>query len=212
MLRGFADSPRILDLGCGNGEVWRFLSKTGKPCQYMGLDFSPELLGIARQTASHSEQQRGSDISSSAVFWERNLSSPDWDDDLPEASFEIVLAFAVLHHLPGNLLRKQFLTKVHRLLAPGRKFYFSVWQFLNSPRLKARIQEWEQVGLSASQVEPGDYLLDWRQGGTGFRYVHHFSQDELGKFAEECGYRISDTYLSDGEGGKLSLYQLWERV
>jgi hypothetical protein len=32
------------------------------------------------------------------------------------------------------------------------------------------------VGLSANDVDPGDYLLDWRSGGEGLRYIHHFSE------------------------------------
>ncbi|MBN2550334.1 MAG: class I SAM-dependent methyltransferase [Anaerolineales bacterium] len=217
VLKGLADHARILDLGCGNGEVWRYLSKMSRSCQYVGLDSSAELLAIARQAAADhnhnpSKSLSGASSSSIAHFFERDLSDPDWDADLPEASFEVILAFAVLHHLPGKQLHKQLLVKVHRLLSPGGCFYFSVWQFLNSPRLKARIQEWERAGLSSSQVEPGDYLLDWRQGGSGIRYVHHFSQDELAKLADECGYRVSDAFFSDGEGGKLGLYQWWERV
>ncbi len=103
-------------------------------------------------------------------------------------AYDFVLAFAVLHHLPGEQTVIQVLQQIHRLLAPGGKFIFSVWQFLNSPRLRKRIQDWSEIGLSTSQVEQGDYLLDWRQGGHGLRYVHHFTADELEKLASRCGF------------------------
>jgi hypothetical protein len=103
----------------------------------------------------------------------------------------------------------QFLKQVHRLLKSNGHFIFSVWQFLNSPRLTARIQDWNTVGLSEDQVDPGDYLLDWRYGGHGLRYVHHYSQKELLEIAEVCGFRVYDSFLSDGKGNNLSLYQDW---
>ncbi len=59
-------------------------------------------------------------------------------------------------------------------------------------------------------MDPGDYLLDWRRGGEGLRYVHHFSPEELAELAAETGFRVLETFWSDGEGGNLGLYQVWE--
>jgi hypothetical protein len=87
----------------------------------------------------------------------------------------------------------------------------SAWQFLSSSRLKSRIQPWETIGLSASDVDPGDYLLDWKRDGHGFRYAHQFTPHELADLAENCGFRVVDSFLSDGNGGKLGLYQLWQK-
>jgi hypothetical protein len=76
--------------------------------------------------------------------------------------------------------------------------------------LRERIQSWELIGLSPGDVEPGDYLLDWRSGGTGLRYVHHFNEEELSRLAQESGFDVIETFYSDGEGGKLGLYQVWK--
>jgi hypothetical protein len=72
------------------------------------------------------------------------------------------------------------------------------------------VHPWNTIGLSESDVDPGDYLLDWRQGGQGVRYVHHFSQAELEELAEAAGYEVIESYLSDGENGRLGLYQVWQ--
>jgi hypothetical protein len=58
-------------------------------------------------------------------------------------------------------------------------------------------------------VDAGDYLLDWRQGGSGLRYVHHFDEAELSALAATTGFRVLETFYSDGEGGRLGLYQVW---
>ncbi|HBY06444.1 MAG TPA: hypothetical protein DEH22_01125, partial [Chloroflexi bacterium] len=99
---------------------------------------------------------------------------------------------------------------VRGLLPPGGQFIHSNWQFLNSARLRQRVHPWPEIGLSEAEVEPGDYLLDWRRGGFGLRYVHHFSENELHTLADETGFRIIESFFSDGESGNLGLYQVWE--
>jgi hypothetical protein len=53
-------------------------------------------------------------------------------------------------------------------------------------------------------------LLDWRSGGTGLRYVHHFSEGELITLAESSGFAVVETFYSDGKEGNLAIYQVWE--
>jgi hypothetical protein len=99
---------------------------------------------------------------------------------------------------------------VRNHLASNGKFILSNWQFLNSAKLWARIQPWERIGLTSADVDAGDYLLDWRRGGEGLRYVHQFKEEELAGLAHESGFEIVASFYSDGEGGKLGLYQVWE--
>lgn len=203
ILESLPTSSHILDLGCGNGELARALAERGQRGLYVGIDFSPDLIDEANRRSGFQPPEF------TCQFKHADLADPGWDATIPRGPFEAVLAFAVLHHLPGNELRTQTLLKVRCLLANGGRFIHSEWQFLNSPRLSQRIQPWENVGLDTSQVDPGDFLLDWRQGGNGIRYVHHYRLDELANLAESTGYQIVDSFLSDGEGGNLGLYQVW---
>ena len=41
---------RVLDLGCGNGQLLEALRAAGNPCRYTGVDFSDALLAAARET------------------------------------------------------------------------------------------------------------------------------------------------------------------
>jgi len=191
-------STSLLDLGCGNGELARQLAHRGHTGQYTGLDFSPVLL-----------EQAAAGQLPNFHFFQADLASPDWEASLARAAYDAILAFAVLHHLPGVELRLQVLSKVRSLLSSGGRFIHSEWQFLNSPRLNARVQPWEAIGLSQQEVDPGDYLLDWRQGGQGLRYVHHYSEPELKELAIEAGFEVFDSFLSDGENNRLGIYQVW---
>jgi hypothetical protein len=169
----------------------------------VGLDQSQALLKVARQRVQDNPKAR---------FYQVDLVFPGWQENLPQPEFSAILCFAVLHHIPGEGLRRAFLEKVHECLALSGSFFHSEWQFLNSERLRARLQPWDRIGLSPEQVEPGDYLLDWREGGLGFRYVHHFTPEQLVRLAEETGFAIVESFLSDGEENKLGLYQVWKRV
>lgn len=200
ILETLPQDARILDLGCGNGTVARELSRRGFNGIYIGLEFIPEFLEMARANLGGQ---------ANFIFLDRDLSKPEWTYDLPAGGFDAILAFAVFHHLPGRMIRQRVLTEARGLLSNSGQLALSVWQFLNSKRLRDRLQAWEQVGLTQEQVDVGDYLLDWREGGYGLRYVHYFTPEELASLAHECGYSVQETFHSDGEGGMLGLYQIW---
>ncbi len=191
----------ILDLGCGNGELARVLAERGFRSTYLGIDFSSELLNVAR---------KGVDDHPNFSFIQRNLAVPNDGWEVSVKKFDIVLSFAAMHHIPGKESHLQILQSVRNLLMSEGCFIHSNWQFLNSERLRKRIHPWSEVGLTNEDVDPGDYLLDWRRGGFGLRYVHHFSESELITLAEETGFSVVETFYSDGETGDLGLYQIWK--
>jgi SAM-dependent methyltransferase len=213
VLRVLQDIPsqvNILDLGCGNGELAQTLAQGGFRGRYVGLDFSAELLAVARQGVA--------DFTNFS-FIQGNLADLGWHSvlihDQPagesgqQSGFDVIFAFAALHHLPGRETHLQILKTIRSLLASEGRFIHSNWQFLKSERLRQRLHPWSETGLTEADVEPGDYLLDWRRGGFGLRYVHHFSETELITLAKETGFRVIETFYSDGESGNLGLYQVW---
>jgi tRNA (uracil-5-)-methyltransferase TRM9 len=191
----------ILDLGCGNAELARELAKRGQRGSYLGVDFSLPLLRDAESLPENF----------SARFVQADLTQLSRiKDQLSIAGgWSVVTAFAVLHHIPSHEIRLNLLRIVRLLVKDDGLLIHSNWQFLNSERLKARIQAWEAAAIPASAVDSRDYLLDWRSGGKGLRYVHHFDQKELDELAQASGFQVFDTFYSDGEGGRLGLYQIW---
>ena len=202
VLKMLTGDESILDLGCGNGELARELAKRGHRGSYLGVDFSLPLLRDAEpQPEGYSVKFMQADLTELSV---NNIQSSVTD------RWSLITAFAVLHHIPSTDLRLNILRSVRELIEDDGRFIHSNWQFLKSEKLKARIQPWESVAISQSEVDAGDYLLDWRDGGVGLRYVHHFDESELEELAEVTGFQIIDVFYSDGDGGRLGLYQVWK--
>lgn len=99
-----AAGTRVLDCGCGEGYGTALLAE--RATLSVGLDREPEVVAYA--TAKYREADRAAFVAASA-------------DQLPfaEASFDVIVCFQVLEHLPDPLA---FLHEVRRLLAPGGVF------------------------------------------------------------------------------------------
>ena len=188
----------ILDVGCGDGRVLAASRRHEPASHYMGLDFSRQLLD---QTPT----------SPRCDFIYTNLTSPDWSTVLPNR-FDAAICFSVLHHIPGRHRRIRLLREINTALKPGARCALSVWQFLQLSRLRRKIVPWEQIGLTETAVDPGDYLLDWRRGGHGLRYVHHFQPLELHALCTHAGFKVDKSFHSDGENNALGFYMLLRTV
>ena len=191
----------VLDLGCGNGFFLRELHNSGNQAALLGVDFSLPMLHEAESTPEVGFL--AADITNLASVRGRLETANGWN---------VITMFAALHHIPSNEIRLDILRTVKSLLAPEGRFILSNWQFLNSDKLKARIQPWSRVGLSDNNVDDGDYLLDWRSGGEGLRYAHQFSAEELAGLAGQVQMKVEAEFLSDGENGRLGLYQIWRGI
>lgn len=185
--------PRLLDMGCGEGRLGRFLLGQGAVDHYTGLDFSRPLLERAQAaTPGHFEQ--------------RDLTRPDCLLGL--GLFEAICCLAVLQHIPGRDNRLHLLQAMKDHLAPAGRIILANWQFLDSPRQRRKIREWAPAGIAPSEVEANDYLLTWQRGGFGLRYVGYIDQEETSQLANQAGLTIIHQFRSDGQEGNLSLYTI----
>ena len=206
----------VLDLGCAHGVLASELQVRGFSGRYVGLDSSRPLLKLVSEQLQPPRYQFGLveldqeqwPATAQSLLSQGSAAGPADAGDWP--AFDWVFAFAVFHHLPTADLRRSTAHAINGLLSPEGRVAVSVWDFLASPRLRGRILPWKTVDLIEEEVDEGDYLVDWREGGRGTRYVHHFTDDELHGLADESGYRVVQEYRSDGESSRLGLYQIWE--
>ena len=194
----------VLDVGCGNGTLARALAENGFGGRYLGVDMSQGLLSSAYSLM-------GEPMKGTYHFQNVDLSVGDWSAVVPGAPFDFLVSFAVLHHLPGKAFRQRIAEAFTALVSPASRVAVSVWQWQSSPRLRKRVLPWSTVGLESEDVDPGDVLLEWRAGDVlGLRYVHTFSESSLSQLAGAAGFKVLETFYSDGKTGDLALYQVWQ--
>jgi 2-polyprenyl-3-methyl-5-hydroxy-6-metoxy-1,4-benzoquinol methylase len=145
-------------------------------------------------------------VNLAAQFIQADLAQPNWANDLAGERFDLVVCFAVLHHLPGYALRVQVMQALATHMATEGLLILSNWQFLTSQRFAQKQIDWQTVGLTAAEVEPGDALLPWQQGGYAVRYVHQVDEAEMQRLAAEAGLRVIAHFWADGKEGNLNLY------
>lgn len=195
----FPPACQVLDLGCGNGRFTRFLDQRLQQVRYLGLDASAELLDIARRQTSGLIRTR-------AEFRQADLSDAAWEGAVSAGGWDAVVCLAALHHIPGLTQRLAFVAAAARLLSANGVFILSTWRFSHNARMRRKILPWTVVDLAADSVEAGDYLLDWRQDGVGYRYVHELDEAEIEMLAVQAGLRVVEQFHADGREGDLSLY------
>jgi demethylmenaquinone methyltransferase/2-methoxy-6-polyprenyl-1,4-benzoquinol methylase/phosphoethanolamine N-methyltransferase len=106
-LAGLQPGDSLLDVGCGPGSVTIPAKKRlGTNGRAAGIDPSPEMIARARQNAA----QKGLDIDFRVGVIE--------DLPFPDATFDVVTASLMIHHLPGDL-KASGLAEVYRVLKPG---------------------------------------------------------------------------------------------
>jgi ubiquinone/menaquinone biosynthesis C-methylase UbiE len=100
---------RVLDIGCGTGELAAMLAKSSWPVEAVGLDYVPAMCSQARQKAAgHGLGPRARFIAGDSEF-------------LPFAagSFDVITCSNSFHHYPHQ---QAVVHEVRRLLRPGGMF------------------------------------------------------------------------------------------
>lgn len=135
-----------------------------------------------------------------AAFEERDIV-----ENPPDAgSYDLVVLFGVLHHVPGFARRQDLLRRLAARVKPGGLLMFAAWRFYEYDRFRERIIPWP----ADIEVEPHDYLLDWRRGQPALRYCHYIDDAEQNSLVDACGLRLVMTYRADGQDGRANAYSL----
>jgi len=191
-----SDGVKLLDLGCGNGRLALRLDREKISVSYIGVDTTPALIELA-------QAPRLKHVT--AIFRVGDITQRDWTRLVPDAPFDLIVALAVLHHIPSIELRTQVLKDIRGLLNPNGKLLMTNWKFDANARLQKKIVPWSAVGIDEASLEPGDALIAWQRGGMGHRYVHLIAPEEMERMAHEAGFKIEKQFYADAG---MNLYSI----
>ena len=194
---------QVLDLGCGSGRIAHLLDQERPGGDYLGLDFSAELIRLARESAVELDRI-------GIKFDLIDLTQRNWARRLAGQRYDTIFLLAVLHHIPGYENRQAILRDLREHLAHGGSLVLSAWQFTTNARMRRKIVSWDRVGMDPAGLEKGDYLLDWKRDGLGYRYCHLVDETELAQLASGSGLVLRDSWRADGKEGDLSLFAVLE--
>jgi tRNA (cmo5U34)-methyltransferase len=137
-----AGAPRILDLGTGAGRLVLLAKKVRPNARFVGLDFSPTMLGAMRNTI-------GGDESVTIV-------EHDFDTKLPSmGQFDAVISSFAIHHVVHERKRALY-REIFEILAPGG--VFCNLEHVASPTPGVHERFLEAIGWP--DEDPSNKLLD----------------------------------------------------
>ncbi len=137
---------RVLDIGCGAGNNTINLLR-----RYEG-DFACDLNDLSRPMLDRAAQRVRAATTGTVSLFHGDFRTAD----LPEASYDVILAAAVLHHLRDDADWTDAFTKIHRLLRPGGSFWVTDLVSHETPAVHDLMQR-----------RYGDYLVG--HGGHDYR-------------------------------------------
>ena len=164
------DNFKILDLGCGNGRLLKSLEQADKKLNYLGVDFSTQLIEQAK--ASHPQ----------AKFITADMSDLSFSPD----TFDIVFLIASFHHLPSKAERLELLFRINRWLKPGGLLFMTNWNLWQKKYWRYALENfWSKKSWN-------DFFIPWttNSGGTVWRYYHSFSTGELISLFKTTGFDL----------------------
>ena len=160
---------RVLEIGCGQGAGARIICDLLGPEKYVGIDLDPRMIRRANRKAGNLPN---------ATFVEGDVS----DLRFPDASFDLVVDFAILHHVPDW---RNALAEVHRTLRVGGEFLFE----------DLPLETWEHgIGIPCRKI-------------ADHPYDQMFRKDEFVDELVELGFTVTTR-----ENRPLGLYYFWGRA
>ena len=193
-----------LDVGCGNGRFAAFLhGNLESPLLYHGMDNNAALL-------DHAAQDLGALPRLTVTLEQRDvvMTPPD------HGEYDLVVLFGLIHHIPGNDYRREFMRKMAERVKPGGLLIFACWRFYEYERFRQRILPWPED--LAEMVEPQDYLLDWRRGETetgapAQRYCHYVDDAEHQALVAATQLQEIHSFRADGFTNTVNRYSVLQR-
>jgi SAM-dependent methyltransferase len=156
---GAKDGERVLDLGCGTGELAAAILESSRPTEVQGVDASPEYIGYA-ETRLRDPRLRLRVGDACAL-------------DFPDKTFDRVLSLLMLHFVTRP---QDAVAEMRRVARPGAVVAAAVWDvrggmianrmlFDTAAALLPGAVELRAKHYTRPMTRPGELAAAWRAAG-----------------------------------------------
>lgn len=178
----------VLDVGCGNGRAYQLFD--GLAIEYEGIDVSRDLIREARAA------RRDLLVN----FRVGSVLELPYDG----ATFDAVLAVAMLLHIPSEKYRLRALREMWRVLKPGGRLLMTNWQLWNfhqaGTKLRGIVRGLFGRLTGRLDLDWNDMFIPWKRGARVERYYHAFTGRELRRLCRSAGFEVEEQYLAPSVG------------
>jgi SAM-dependent methyltransferase len=164
-----ASRKRVLDLGCGAGDVTRLLVERG--CDAVGVDINPAAIAHCERTCS------------GARFYERDIAAAH-GLALAEPAFDAVVCQLVISVVGDATDRAQLLRNAYNVLERGAGLFVSFSGLSDDVNVDYAALYARDFGETRSH---GTYLSRDADGRVLYR-THHFGEAEIQEILERAGF------------------------
>ena len=191
-------SRRILELGCGTGELSIKILKRCPDAQIIALDYSPRMIEAARAKMAEARYQRWSGIEADFGEWADNPEKFDIGTE-----FDACVSSLAIHHLSDEMKAKLF-QRIGKSLKSGGCFWNADPVLSESPILEEIYQavgeEWaKKQGTTIEEVRS---RLASNSDSVDYAASHGYSsQDQLAsldaqlQMLKKAGFKIGRAHV-----------------
>jgi len=161
-LGGRTDGLRVLEIGCGRGVGTQIIFEQFGARAVHAFDFDPDMVSLARRRLADYGPER------------LRLSVGDVTAiDEPEASFDAVFDFGIIHHVPDW---PAAVAEVRRVLKPGGRFFFE-------EVTRHALERWSYRAFTVhprdNRFSPQEFIADLERRGiaVGQNFIEIFFGD-----------------------------------
>ena len=135
-----ASAPRVLDLGCGTGNLSAALLERYPQAEVHLVDSSNKMINFSKQRFA--EEQR-------MHFHEQDFMTLDFG----ESVFDHIISHITIHHL-DDVAKKQLFQRVHEWLMPGGVFsYCDIFRGIRHDIHERHIAQWQKASYKLGATE-----------------------------------------------------------
>jgi len=162
---------KVIDLGCGNGRLAKYIKEKKIKCDYLGIDNNKRFIEIAKSLHPKYKFTKGD-----------QLNMP-----VKSNTANAIANIRAFHHIPSKKLRLEALKEMKRTLKKDGTLIITVWNLWQKKYWKELTKAIIRSIFTLGAYEYNDTFIPWKNKEK--RYYHAFTKSELSRIIKKAGLK-----------------------